>query len=875
MATIDISRRAFDPRKHYTSVRMQQGRVLTDDDYNEGAQIHEEEQRLSRIHVIGHCGSPDDGFRISLASATHDFLDFWIEAGTFYVGGLRLCLETGQSFRLQTDWLRNPGTPPPQEARIDLVYLEAWQQPVSAVEDEELFEVALGGPDTTTRLRNMARVWVQTDIGTDDCAEAWSRLVNIAEDNNWGRWNAERHELTVNARLTVDFEEGGNPEDLCTPLAASGYLGAENQAIRVQLVDMNHFTWGFDNGAPLFRVQLSNETDSGGTEVTRVTMLSAPKDQAHWPVARQVVEILPWSAVLPNGEKLAEESYTGRLSRVLSSYDPQTRQFTLSPALPPSFGQEWRQRDDWDALLTTRFPREPQAEFMFMRVWDRGGDHDAPAAIPLAPPPVLGTTRIRVMIDGQVRRSGDHWIIAARPETPDRVVPWELRAGRAPDGIRRFYAPLALISWPRGVSPDGSILRVQPFDCRAAFLPAVDWLAAIRPRTIQVFPAVPGGEAMEVVNGATIDADTLSQGLRIVLDRNVRIERIGREVCDVTLRLPMRETEKVSVLEGDSVIGYQPLVLDATATLRDPTNVLWTPTAPAAGFLQQRLRDHAVPRPFLEDWEVIAPVGDPAACSHTGTQAVELRWETLPSTPHQTIAIARSPLSANPYCLGLTSQVPTTNGSVGMVFNWESSELYSLLECFWYWEPVGYSGAIAYVVVTLAEVQGGVAREIHRTSICSGQSTPTEVALAIKQCSDGLLMKASAKVGDTTSTRDIDTSTIAEAPQTLLANSRVGMLASAWITGGSTTASTTRFSRLEVVYPFDRDVLIPPLASVPATVTVKHRFLPPEETTPRVPHWQPDSEVWFWVATPQEGLGYGYGYPYGECGTLGPGSENL
>ena len=459
MATIDISRRAFDPRKHYAGVRMQQGRVLTDNDYNEGARIHEEEQGLSRIHVIGSCGSPDDGFRISSPLATrsvdgeHDYFDFRIEAGTFYVGGLRLCLETKQSFRLQADWLRNPWMQAPRQARIDLVYLEAWQQPVSAVEDEELFEVALGGPDTTTRLRNMARVRVWPSIGTDSCIEAWSRLVDIAEDNKWGRWNEERHELIVDTRLTVDFEKGGNPENLCTPFAAGGYLGAENQAIRVQLVDRDHFTWGFDNGAPLYRVKLNNGTHSGETEITRVTMLSAPKDQAHWPVAGQVVEILPWSTVLPNGEKLAEESYTGQLSRALSNYDPQTRQFMLSSAIPPGYGHEWRHRDDRDELLTTRFPREKQAEFMFMRVWDRGADRDSPAAIPLAPGPVaLGATGVRIMIDGEVRRSGNYRIITARPETPDLVLRWDLRAGRAPDGIRRFYVPLALIHWGQGVN---------------------------------------------------------------------------------------------------------------------------------------------------------------------------------------------------------------------------------------------------------------------------------------------------------------------------------------------------------------------------------------------------------------------------------------
>ena len=35
MPNIDISRDATDLRKHYDRVQMQQGRVLTDDDFNE------------------------------------------------------------------------------------------------------------------------------------------------------------------------------------------------------------------------------------------------------------------------------------------------------------------------------------------------------------------------------------------------------------------------------------------------------------------------------------------------------------------------------------------------------------------------------------------------------------------------------------------------------------------------------------------------------------------------------------------------------------------------------------------------------------------------------------------------------------------------
>ena len=45
MATIDLSRSATDFRKHYKSVRAQQGRVFVDDDYNENERLHGEDDR--------------------------------------------------------------------------------------------------------------------------------------------------------------------------------------------------------------------------------------------------------------------------------------------------------------------------------------------------------------------------------------------------------------------------------------------------------------------------------------------------------------------------------------------------------------------------------------------------------------------------------------------------------------------------------------------------------------------------------------------------------------------------------------------------------------------------------------------------------------
>ncbi|WP_204141057.1 DUF6519 domain-containing protein [Halomicronema sp. CCY15110] len=468
MATPDISRSAFDAQKHYAGVIMQQGRITLDDDWNEGDRIARDEQRRTRVDVIGAHGSPDEGFRITNAQIAGDLIDFEISAGRFYLGGLALALETAQTYRLQTDFLQltADADAAPTAERFDLVYLETWQQPVSAVEDGELIEVALGGPDTAQRLRTMQRVRVRPNVGADDCAEAWQALLDFAAEQGFGTLAAD-HQLVPDTTLTVDYVAAGDPTDLCTPFVSGGYLGAENQAIRVELRAGNQLTWGFDNAAPLYRVQLSADGET-------VTLLTEPTDQAHWPLAGQVVEILPWAAVLTNDEKLADVQ--GHLSTVNGSYDPDSHTLTLTTPLTDDL-TPWQSRSDADTLETPS-PSAPDQPglYYYLRVWNRGSDVTSPAAIAIPPdsdPPAdrqiaLGQTGLTILIEGSDRQPGDHWVIAARPETPNQVVPWELESGRSPHGIQRFLAPLALIHWRF----DGDeALPPRLHDCRPTFLP--------------------------------------------------------------------------------------------------------------------------------------------------------------------------------------------------------------------------------------------------------------------------------------------------------------------------------------------------------------------------------------------------------------------
>jgi Family of unknown function (DUF6519) len=460
MSTIDLSRQATDPRKHYAGVRMQQGRVLTDDDFNEAAAIDAEELRRTRLHAIGTYGTPDAGFLPKDFTVVGGKLDFKLSTGNLYLGGLRLEMSAEERFLLQKDWLNfDPAVdaqtaPANGQTRTDLVWIEAWQQPVTAVEDSELFEVALGGPDTTTRWRTMRRVHVTPGVVETECASAWSTV--SAGFGALGTITADM-ELATTATLTVGFTVPPVTGDLCSPPQAGGYLGAENQAVRVQMVDPTHYTWGFDNAAPLYRVQLSAKNG----QLIKLTLLNQPKDAVHWPLKGQVVELLPWSAALANTERVAD--LAGHLCKVSVSYNPNDHTLEIDTPVPATFGAQWKSRSDKGEF----FDGTPAQDFFYLRVWNRGDDIASPAAVPIATA-ALGNTGLQVTFGGGPLRAADYWIIAARPATPNAVVPLVLSSGAGPNGVKRYRAPIALIQWKTQANvTTGSVIH----DCRPPFLP--------------------------------------------------------------------------------------------------------------------------------------------------------------------------------------------------------------------------------------------------------------------------------------------------------------------------------------------------------------------------------------------------------------------
>lgn len=485
MPVADISRHLADSRMRYATALMQQGRVFTDSDWNEMVGLEAEDQRRTIVETVCAGGSPNDGFRVGVVGSAVvktypgptgvgsnvDTFDVPLGTGSFYLGGYRFSLDPSvspETLADQADWLTRTlgsGKVPtvPKVPRNDIVFLRGWEQPVTSIEDQEFRERALGGPDTSVRVRRMRRVEVLAGATARNCHEAEQELkVHLARQapgDTTGPHGFDPEtgtERRSKARLTVNLSAAGPNGDPCKPSQQGGYIGAENQAIRVQLVAADQFVWGIDNAAPLYRVQVDS------TDPTRQTIkfLTTPRDRASMPLKGQAIELLPWDALLANNEKAAAES--GFLATVQSTYDPETQSIKLGAGVPQNMLA-------WLANLPAGVenPLDPPSarRYFYLRVWT-GGPPQAfrPASVnpAVTPTPLAGTGLELEFADFGL--PGDYWIIAARPNTPDLVVPWLLLDAAAPVGPRHFFTVLALIRW---TDENGIIATVE--DCRERF----------------------------------------------------------------------------------------------------------------------------------------------------------------------------------------------------------------------------------------------------------------------------------------------------------------------------------------------------------------------------------------------------------------------
>ena len=182
----DFSRQTFDPTKHYNSVLMQQGRVQLDADWNEQQAIHRYRTETGAYDIIGYSGAPaqNPGFEIVLSQ---DRSTFVIGSGNYYVAGILCENDAAVPYERQPDLLDPPAVRDAlQQAgtAVGIVYLDVWERHITALDDPSVRESALGGPDTTTRIKTVWQVKVlpvkepqSAVVGCSTVFEDWDKLL--------------------------------------------------------------------------------------------------------------------------------------------------------------------------------------------------------------------------------------------------------------------------------------------------------------------------------------------------------------------------------------------------------------------------------------------------------------------------------------------------------------------------------------------------------------------------------------------------------------------------------------------------------------------------------------------------------------------------
>lgn len=449
MAT-DIARLSFDPARHYTGVAAQQGRVTLEAEQNEQRIIDAEERRLELIDIIGPAGTPDNGYAIAAATGS----DFTISAGTMYAGGLRVALDHSILYSNQPDWLDHTDdpdwiAPDGKTGPNEHIILVLQERDVTAVEDPALREAALGGPDGSARTILLQHIQ-RKPTDKADCSKALPD-----QEHAWASqgliFDPATLQLRSESRLLVTWQGTPDPPDPCEPVSTGGYLGAENQLIRVQVTAVDpvkgafDLVWGWDNASFLYRVT------ADGSANPVLTLDRSPADDYHRPRAGQAVQVLRAAAELRSTDAWIEgyvAALHGQVAVLTAPYDPDTKTVQFPEALPATYTD----------------PK--QTSQLYLRVWE---EHLTGNTIG-TPITLTGTgVQVTISLDGPGPvHADDYWCIGVRPSTSTQVYPGRyLRTPQPPDGPRQWACPLAVIS------SGGKPLAVVK-DCRRQFRPLID-----------------------------------------------------------------------------------------------------------------------------------------------------------------------------------------------------------------------------------------------------------------------------------------------------------------------------------------------------------------------------------------------------------------
>lgn len=431
----DFSRNTFRPRLQYTRVLAQQGRVELDGDLNEAQSIQLKRLRMAIIDFNGPFGGPmhlydadgdwgraNDGFKVSVDGDNGGVNDLTVGAGRYYVDGW-VCASLAPTYSEEVKQL-SPKIFPEKLLNETpfFVYLDVWERHITSLEDDYIREVALDGPDTSSRAQLVCQVRF---LKTDDIPMGLPDMVNFNLHNISDWWpkivmklrGGDHGRLKVKALRPNDA--GENP---CLAGAEARYIGPENQFYRVEIHAVN------GQGEATFKFSRNNGSDVaalleiGGKFLTIAGIYEPQRGFS----AGQWVELTD-----------DERELLGQPGTLVQVIKVEGNQLTIDTTSANG------------TLDPNEFHTHPK-----VRRWDQTGKGPLTlegGAIPVVEDGEDGWIPLEYGIQIQFEdggglhsyHSGDYWNFPARYLTGD--VEWPNGTFLPPFGIKHYYAPLAVV----------------------------------------------------------------------------------------------------------------------------------------------------------------------------------------------------------------------------------------------------------------------------------------------------------------------------------------------------------------------------------------------------------------------------------------------
>lgn len=423
----DFTRVTFRPERHYLGVLEQQGRAQLDAEWNEQVAIQAHLGHTANRDIIGPSGAPLDeaGFAVQVQAG-----DLLIGAGRYYVEGI-VC-ENEQDV-LITDQPDLPTFTLPASAGLYLAYLDVWFRHITALEVPAIREVALGGPDTTTRLKTVWQVKLLRvgDAGMDaNCLTTFAAYDALV--------------APPTGRLAARAQPEAATDDLCVIAPGAGFRRLENQLYRVEIhgaggLNTATFKWSRDNGSVVARL--------AAIVGDEVTVTAEGRDS--------YLAFAPGQWIEVTDERRELEGVPGTLVQI-TAVDGVLLTVDLATATGP--------------LTAAAFPLDRLPK---VRRWDSAGL--ATVAVPVDNDGFLPLEDgVEVRFTPGTYRTGDYWLIPARTNTAAIEWPVDAVTGvplpQPRQGVQHSYARLSLIEATAGGGGGGLQFTVRS-DCRNLFPP--------------------------------------------------------------------------------------------------------------------------------------------------------------------------------------------------------------------------------------------------------------------------------------------------------------------------------------------------------------------------------------------------------------------